>query len=403
MPLTFDRTVETRHFVRMAAAIGALACVCLSGCVVLPRVSDLEQQQNQVLDGTVLFGEPVSSSEIPDEDVLELTDDMIEFLDQQIREARMPVVRFRRLFNGLKENGYFNSFYAADTTRTAAETFHHKSGNCLSYTNMFIALAREAGLDARFQIVIVPPNWDADSGYLIRYTHINVIMKGFVFDKRYGEDFNVDFNDVLPDPDYQRYEISDAEATSLFYANRSVSLMRAGEVRSAFVHLKKAIELSPRDANLWINLGALYAKQEQFDIAIGAYELALHFDPNNRGAISGLARSHDLLGNVEESELYASKSRRYREKNPFYHYAIAQAEFENARYDSALLSINTALDLKYRSGRFHFFKGLTEQRLGEADAAELSFRRATRYRDYRKVASSRQFQLRIPYAPPDDW
>ena len=370
---------------RWLSVLMTTAMLGFGGCQVLPDLPQSGGDQSSLLDGSAVFGEPVSADEAADVDILELTPDMVEFLDRQIGDSRISAVRFRRLYKGLAENGYFETSYLADTTRTAAETFHDKSGNCLSYTNMFIALARQAGLDAEFQIVDVPPDWDADSGYLIRYTHVNVLLKGFVFDPRYGEDFSVDFNDVLPDPEYSRHVISDVEATSLFYANRSVGLLRSGELRAAFVLLKKAIELAPEHPDLWINLGAFYSKQLAHGEALKAYETAWHYDRSNRAAISGMARSHYLLGNLEQSEVYAEQVRRYRQRNPYYHFAIAQAEFENARYSKALVAINLALDLKYRNGRFHFLKGLTEQKLGNPEAAEASFRRATRYGNYREL------------------
>ena len=310
---------------------------------------------------------------------------MQDFIAEEVGDIRIPTVKFRRMFRGLTQEGYFTANYIADSTRTAAETFHHKTGNCLSYTSMFIALAREADLDARFQIVRVPPNWDADSGYLIRYTHVNLVLKGFAYDAANGQEFSVDFNDVLPDPDYPRHEISDAQATALYYANLSVANLRAGEMREAFAYLKKALDISPDNEDLWINLGAFYAKLDKHSESLAAYQIALELDPGSRGAISGLGRTHGLLGNVEEAAFYNDKVRRYRQRNPFYHFAIAQTEFDQARYEGALEAINKAIDLKYRNGRFHFLKGLAEYKLGDLEGAQISFRRADRFGNYRDL------------------
>ena len=345
----------------------------------------MEPEYDRLLSGEFVFDEPVSADEVDDVDLLGVSEEMREFIRTEVGESRISSVKFRRMFRGLTDAGYFNANYLADSTRTAADTFKRKSGNCLSYTSMFIALAREAGLDARFQIVSVPPNWDADSGYLIRYTHVNLVLKGFRYDRANGEEFSVDFNDVLPEPEYPRQEISDDEATALFYANQSVHHLRSGSMRDAFAYLKKAIQISPDNSDLWINLGALYAKEEALEQALSAYQVALSLDPRNRGAISGLGRTYALLGDAERAEYYNDQVKRYRERNPFYHFAIAQAEFENARYQAALDSINTALDLKYRNGRFHFMKGLTEYQLGDVDSARESFRRADRFGNYRDL------------------
>ena len=357
----------------------------LGGCATAWIPASDEDYSAELLSGVALFGEEVSSDELPDVDILAVSEDMALFLQEEVGDSRVGNVRFRKMFNGLTKNGYFETAYRVGTTNTAAETFSDKSGNCLSYTSMFIALAREVGLKATFQIVKVPPSWDADSGFLIRYTHINVLMRGLMYNRSYGNEFSVDFNDVLPDPDYDRYQITDAEASSLFYGNRSVVLFRAGDHRQAFVLLKKALEMSPDNADLWINLGAFYAKLSVHDHSIMAYQMALRADPNNQGAMSGLSRTYEFVGEAELANQYANQVRRYRQNNPYYHYAIAQAEYEKASYEKALVAINTALDLKFRNGRFHFLKGLTQQKLGEEEEAEASFRRATRYGNFRDL------------------
>lgn len=371
--------------VRVRVFLIASCLLLTSACASIPKDPRLEPEYGALLSGDVVFGEPVSTDEVPGVDLLGVSEEMRAFIAAEVGDMRVPAVKFRRLFRGLNRDGYFTANYIADTTRTAAETFHYKSGNCLSYTSMFVALAREAGLDARYQIVRVPPNWDADSGYLIRYTHVNLVLKGFNYNAQTGEEFSVDFNDVLPDPDYPRKEISDERATSLFYANESVFHLRAGEMRKAFAYLKKAIDIAPDNADLWINLGAFYAKQGAYEQALSSYQVALRLDPGHRGAISGLGRTHEVLGNAAEAELYNDQVRRYRQRNPYYHFAIARTEFDRARYAEALTAINTAIDLKYRNGRFHFLKGLTEYKLGDLESAQHSFSRAERFGNYRDL------------------
>ena len=362
-----------------------MLALLLQACVTTIDDPRTDPAHEALLTGELAFGEPVSADEVPDVDLLHVSEPMRAFIAEEVGDVRVPTVKFRRLFRSLTRDGYFTANYIADSTRTAAETFHHKTGNCLSYTSMFIALAREADLDARFQIVRVPPNWDADSGYLIRYTHVNLVLKGFMYDATNGQEFSVDFNDVLPDPDYPRYEISDEHATALYYANQSVANLRAGEMREAFAYLQKALDISPDNEDLWLNLGAFYGRLNKHEQALAAYKVALNLDPGSRGAISGLGRTHYLLGNLEEAEFYNDKVRRYRQRNPYYHFAVAQTEFDRARYEDALEAINTAINLKYRNGRFHFLKGLAEYKLGDLESAQISFRRADRFGNYRDL------------------
>ncbi|MDZ7670779.1 MAG: hypothetical protein U5Q16_15635 [Gammaproteobacteria bacterium] len=46
--------------------------------------------------------------------------------------------------------------------------------------------------------------------------------------------------------------------------------------------------------------------------------------------------------------VYDRKVRNYRKRNPYYHYALAQNAFENARFEESLTAIDRAIDLKRR-------------------------------------------------------
>ncbi len=247
---------------------------------------------------------------------------------------------------------------------------------------MFIALAREAGLDAGFQIVEVPPTWDADSGFLIRYTHINVLLSGVGGDMTEDGEVSVDFNAMHPDPQYPRRPVSDEDATALFYSNRFIDSMVSGGARNGFVLLVRALELTPDNADLWQNLGAFYAMQREPEMALRAYEVALSLDHHHEGALSGLARAYAALGDREQAQVYAQRVHEDRSRNAYYHFALAQAEFDKGRYDDALKAIDSAIGLERRNPRFRFMKGLVQAKLGDMEGAKRSFRKANRLGRY---------------------
>lgn len=362
----------------LVVALLAVFVLLASGCVSQSRYkqSGTLDYDPSLLTGERMFGEPVPVDDLPRIPIAEPSEAMLDYVERTVRRDRLASQRFRDLFGGLNDDGYFQAVYSANRTLTAAETFDSQGGNCLSYTNMFIALARAAGLDAKYQIVEVPPSWDAGSGFLIRYTHINVLLKGLRLDHHEGQDVIVDFNIVHPDPDYPRRAVSDEYAESLFYANKSVRLLREGQPRESFRYLRRAIEIAPENVDLWINLGAFYATHGHFHESVEAYEVALQIDPRSRSAYSGLARSHANMGDHELAAEYEGKVRNYRERNPFYHYAMAQSAFEDADYRQSLDYINTAIALKRRNARFHLLKSLVEERLGDPGSARESLERA---------------------------
>jgi tetratricopeptide (TPR) repeat protein len=374
----FSRCGARRVLVVLLCAAGLFGCAA-SGV----SVQELDYDP-RLLTGETVFGTPVEASEAPPFDMLEPDDAMRAFIDKYVGDAKLAEARFEGLLRGLSREGYFDDTYIYDggRTLTAAETFGKKTGNCLSYTTMFIALARAVSLNANYQIVDVPPNWDAEGGYLIRYTHINAVINGVKIDKRYTEEFTVDFNAVHPEPEYPRRRVSDLGATALFYSNRSVDHIVAGEARTGFAMLRAALELMPENVDLWLNLGAFYSKQDQPEMAVRAHRVVLEMDPSNKGAMSGLARGYERLGDHAQSEYYAEQVRNYRRKNAFFHFALAQARYERGEYASSLQSINAAIELKRRNARFHFMKGLNEQKLGHSEAAKASFQRASKLGEY---------------------
>ncbi len=372
-----DRSRRVRGFCRTAATV--LWLFLLGGCAGLVSKAPVPPAFDPTLvSGERLFGAPLLDDEIPQVGVLDVDADMRDFVAAAIRTNTMPTTRFHDLLQGMADEGLTEPDYSADRTLTAAETFRSRSANCLSYTNLFVALARQAGLDADYQVVDVPPEWDAQSGFLIRYTHINVRVRNVRLAEYYENQVTVDFYEVHPAPYYRRRIVSDAYAASLYYANLAVALLRANDARGAFGYLRRAIDLAPENEDLWINLGALYAMKGDYASSVDAYEVALQVDPDSRAAMSGLARSHGKAGHTELAESYRQRVDDYLEKNPYYYYAIARTAIAEEGYSESLAAIDRAIELDGRDGRFYFLKGLAEQGLGRMDAARASFQRARR-------------------------
>jgi tetratricopeptide (TPR) repeat protein len=363
-----------------AAVLGVMLQMLLLGaCTLQPTSLQHLEYPDWLLTGERLFAEPIDlEREVPDVPVSEPDETMRGYVASSVKSGVSATARFRQLIDALARDGYFNTAYSPYQTMTAAVAFGTRGGNCLSYTNMFIALAREAGLDAVYQVVDVPPSWDAEANFLIRYAHINVLIRNVHLDRQMSQTV-VDFNDVRPAADYPRQEVSDAYAKALYFANHSVALIKAGETRAGFAHLLRAIDTDPSNVDLWVNLGAFYAVEGEFAAAAEAYQTALRINGRNKAALSGLARSYTNLGDEQRAAQYRERVRNYRETNPFYHYALAKAAFDDADFENSLDYINAAIGLSRRTGRFHLLKGLVEQQLGDHEAAELSFRRARRH------------------------
>ena len=384
--------VRVRPAVAVVAVVAALA---LGACQTLPDDPTREAiSSERLLSGVVVFGEAVASDEVPDAHVLESSDAMRAFVDPHIRSGSTSVARTARLLRKLVEHGYFERGYERHLTQTASDTFATKVGNCLSFTNLFVALARLAHLDARYQIVDVPPSFDSDLGLLFRNTHINVLVPNAELYGPARGDLTVDFNRA-DTQDYNTTLVSDAYAKALYYNNLSVNHWREGDLHRAFAYLAKALETHARNADLWVNLGAFYSKQGAYEHALSAHYRALRIDSRSRPAMAGLAAAYAGLGDMARSDAFTRRVEHYRKRNPYYHYALAQVAYEELDYVEALAAVDRALGLKTDDHRFHYLRSMAQLQLGDRSEARASLARAQRHatgqnakRHYAEVAET---------------
>ena len=361
---------------RIASIVFAAALA--AGCQVLHVEPPGEAVTDAaLLSGAAVFGAPVADP-VADVALLTPSAEMHGFVAGRVRAGATSVARLARLLRKLADEGFFATGYRPDLTQNAADTFAAKAGNCLSYTTMFVSLARLAGLDARFQIVAVPPRFDADLGLLLRNTHINVLVVDGAARGLQPGGVTIDFN-AIDTADHPRRVVSDAHALALHHNNLSVALWRNGHGRAAFAQLRRALETDPDNANLWVNLGAFYSRHGRFGHAVAAHGRALKIERKNRPAMGGLAAAYEGLGERELAARYARRVAGYRKRNPYYHFAVAQMAFDKLSYGESVVALDRALALKRDDHRFHRLKSRAHERLGEAEAARASRALADRY------------------------
>jgi Flp pilus assembly protein TadD len=364
-------------------AVVGILLVALAACTSAPRPS-AHPDHAPLLDGRALFGGEVAPAD--EVDILAVSDDMRAFVAANGGSQQVDSLRMKRLMIGMQNSGLLSLQYENNRTLTAAQTFAARSGNCLSFTNLFVALARTANLDAQYQVVDVPPMWDSIDGWIIRNGHIDVVLRGVRMGSTAGgtvfrRDYVVDFNMADFQTAYPRRVVKDRTAFALFYSNRGVEALRAGDVQTAFANFKLALAKDARESSVWVNLGALYARQGRYDYAQVAYEQALMVEPSDKSAMTNLARLFDKLGNPTSAQEYRTRIAHYESINPYYHYALAERAYESTDYRVALDEIKRAIALKADDHRFFFLEGLVQYKLGNIGDARSSLSVAERLSD----------------------
>lgn len=370
----FAKNTTSKLYPRFLLLI-SLASLCLSGCAWIGPVA--VKPPNQKTLQKILTPPPLVTNDMlqtPPAEFLALTPEMKALVHNHLSMDDKPEKRLDTLFNLLRYNPDYAIEYDSDATFTAQDVFKNRRANCLSFSAMFIALAREAGLQAEFQEVELPPEWDAlTDDTLVQYRHVNVKVKY----GRYSEgvvDFRMDrYSETFP-----QKVISDQLGLSQYYSNISMQYMVEEDYGKAYVAALRAIEADPNQSFIWSNMGIIQRRIGNPELAKAAYQQALTLNPRDISAANNLAILYEVSGDLES----ATQMRRYSEanklNNPYYRYALAQHAYRNGDYDEALVQIKVAMRKQSREHRFYFLRGLSQWHIGENDSAINSVKRAIR-------------------------
>jgi len=123
-------------------ALVFIAAAVISSCTTpggSPLVPDSNHISTEMLLDANPLAEGVELEDLSQVDILELSPGMIMFLDRWIDLHQGDYFKLRRLLYAVMGDGTFELIYD-ETTRTAQETYRDQRGNCLSFTNMFVAM-----------------------------------------------------------------------------------------------------------------------------------------------------------------------------------------------------------------------------------------------------------------------
>jgi Flp pilus assembly protein TadD len=306
-----------------------------------------------------------------EEEVLALSPEMREFLDRHVDRKASPNLRLHQLALAIINGETFGVRYD-DTTRTASETYALRQGNCLSFSNLFVAMARDVGLNVQFQEVDVPPDWTFDNDTFVLNRHVNVCVNLGPAGVRV-----VDFNMEDFKTTYEMRKISDARAVAHYYNNVGVARMQAGDTATALACFRKAILDSAREFSpAWTNLGTLYLRNGHPAHAEAAFIQALKVNDSDSVAMSDLARLYEKLGERERAAAYQRRVVSHRWRNPYYRYQLARQAYQEREYDAAVGHLKYAIRKRPQEDSFYFLLGLSYLKKGDDRAARRWLARA---------------------------
>ena len=310
-----------------------LVCAVLSACASQPAAQ---------LHPDYLFNDAAfhARSTPVDIDVFALSDAMRRFLHSEIGPQLRSYGRLEGLLDALQNRAQLKLEFDAAVTRTAAEAFDLRSGNCISLVIMTAALAKELGLPVYYQRVYADETWSRDGNILFRSGHINLILRQRPGDNNMrGDDSKQIVVDFLPPEDVRGYRgspIEEQTVIAMFMNNRAAESLARGNLDDAYWWAREAILHDSRLLNSYISLGVVYHRHGNLGEAERVYRLLLAREPDNPTVISNLAALLTTAGQLEAAQALLQKLHRIEPYSPFHFLDQAQVALKRSDFRAAI-------------------------------------------------------------------
>ncbi|GAB1265834.1 tetratricopeptide repeat protein [Aurantivibrio infirmus] len=319
-------------------------------------------------------------------EMLAVNDEMRSFLKNSVNDLGSKRDKVENLFFAITDNPGLNIQYENTATLTAEQVFAERRANCVGFSSLFIAMARELGIDVYFQEVELPPEWASiDTDTLVQYRHVNVLVP-----MRGKQDAVVDFRYDRFSDTYPRRRISDTEALGHFLSNFGMEALVAGELEKAKAYMLQALKVAPKKSFVWNNMGIIQRRLGNLDLAEASYRQAIALDPQQVSAVTNLSIIYEQREDFELARRLREYGDQVKLRNPYYRYALAQNAYQNGEYDDALALMDRAVRVYREEHRFYYLRGLSLWRLGNTKKAVINMRRAMRVTSDEELISQYQ-------------
>ncbi|MBK7143868.1 MAG: tetratricopeptide repeat protein [Xanthomonadales bacterium] len=323
------------------------------------------------------------------ESVLAMPEDLRKAFHAQVLDPpRPPHRRMQLLVDFLFQPQGLGMQYRDDATYSVADAWRTREANCLAFTLLTVALAREAGLHAYGQEIRDAITWRKDADMIYRANHVSAGIR--ILSERYAID--VAWDEVIasgrPRP------IDDHRLIAHFYSNRAVELMRAGNLAAGLAHADAALALDPANPAFLSNRGVLHQRAGEAAAAERDYRAALALNPDHASALSNLAMHHRRAGDDAAATVLLQRLAAVQARDPLHQFLLAADYERRGDWAQALAHYRRAVRLFEPEHSFHYALARVNVVLGHAEAAGRALERA---RELSNGATRARYQAKLDY------
>lgn len=386
---------------RSARTLAMLAfALMLSACATAPPVAAPPAD----LFADALF-QP-SAEQLTADQIFALTPAMKAYTDDVMRHRRGREIR-RALFEALYQRDQLQLEYDSAVTRTAAQAFEARQGNCLSLVIMTAALAGEMNIPVVFQSVPTEDTWSRSGEIYFNSGHVNLKLGRALRDGFSGYDReNYTVIDFQPPPEGRPSEgkaIGRHTVVAMFMNNRAAEALARGKLDDAYWWARRAVESDPELLYPYNTLAVVYRRHGNVAMAERTLRWALTREPDSTMALSNLAQLLDAAGRTEESRVVREKLARLQPVTPFYYFNLGKTAMQLGDYRRARILFERELQRDPNYHEFHAWLAAADFYLGDMAGANEHMKKAmaaSTTRDDYALYSAKLDRLRAYQANP---
>ncbi len=322
----------------------------------------------------VIFDDRVST-ELRDQVVVpfEINDEIRQVAQDITQNIYDDRAKARAIINKIIDITGLSISYDWLSNKTAQEVFREGRGNCLAYSNLFVGMAREVGLEAVYVDVTMIEKISREAEVIVNNGHITA---GY---KQGSQTRIVDFTRT-PEREYIGYKvIDDLEAIANYYNNQGFLYGYFVENEGDdldFDPLKKeiemyelALEIVPTFHRARNNLGVALKRRGRIEEAIEQYKIAIELDPDFADAHSNLGAAYFAQGRNEEAVQEFKLATKNAGSNAYFFHHLGVVQYQLKQYDEAIKQFKKAISKEPSLAEARYFLAECYMRQGNKSKA----------------------------------
>ena len=297
-------------------------------------------QRPEALFADALFAAP--SEPVSTVGVLQVDAAMQHYLAVDIASQLRKLGAQDGLIEALYKHSQLKLHYDTGRTRTAAEAFAARSGNCLSLVLMTAAFAHELGLTVVYQSAYLDETWSRNGDFLFASGHVNITVGRSGMDTAISRTLNPLTIDFLPPTEIagmHTREIAEQTVLAMFANNRAAEALASGRIDDAYAWAAEATRQDPVYVSAYNTLGVVYLRHGNLDLATLALQHALALDPSNTRAMSNLAEGYERSGNAKGAAALQIRLAELEPFPPFHFFRLGLAAMKRGDWLTARVTL----------------------------------------------------------------